>query len=95
MRKIPLVGELCAEFAGTMVMVLFGTAVVAQVVTTSGKKSPAGEHDAIAWTWGIGVTMGMYVAARLSGGHLNPAVTVALATFKGFEWRKVRPTSWP
>jgi len=50
-----------------------------------------GNHDSITWAWGIGVTMGVYVAARLSGAHLNPAVTVALATFKGFPWRKVAP----
>jgi glycerol uptake facilitator protein len=90
MRKT-LLGELCAEFAGTMILILFGTAVVAQVLTTAKTDAPAGEHDAIAWAWGIGVTLGIYVAARLSGGHLNPAVTLALATFKGFEWRKVAP----
>lgn len=85
----PLVGELCAEFAGTMILILFGTAVVAQV-TTSGDGS-LGDHDSIAWAWGIGVTLGVYVAARLSGGHLNPAVTIALAAFKGFSWAKVAP----
>lgn len=74
-----------------MVLILFGTAVVAQVITTANTKAPAGEHDAIAWSWGIGVTLGIFVAARLSGGHINPAVTLALATFKGFEWRKVLP----
>jgi glycerol uptake facilitator protein len=89
--KKPLVGELCAEFAGTMILILFGTAVVAQVVTTSGTDAPAGEYDSIGWVWGIGVTLGIYVAARISGAHLNPAVTLALATFKGFEWRKVAP----
>ncbi len=84
-----LVGELCAEFAGTMILILFGTGVVAQVVTTP--DGGLGDHDSIAWAWGIGVTLGVYVAARLSGAHLNPAVTLALATFKGFEWRKVAP----
>jgi glycerol uptake facilitator protein len=89
--KKPLVGEMCAEFAGTMILILFGTAVVAQVVTTSGTDAPAGEYDSIGWVWGIGVTLGVYVAARISGAHLNPAVTLALAAFKGFEWRKVAP----
>jgi glycerol uptake facilitator protein len=89
--KKPLVGELCAEFAGTMILILFGCGVVAQVVTTAGTDAPAGDHDSIAWAWGIGVTLGVYVAARLSGGHLNPAVTIALAAFKGFPWMKVAP----
>jgi glycerol uptake facilitator protein len=50
-----------------------------------------GDHDSIAWAWGIGVILGVYVAGRISGGHINPAVTIALATFKGFPWRKVAP----
>jgi glycerol uptake facilitator len=91
MLKKTLVGELSAEFVGTMIIILFGAGVVAQVVTTAESKAPAGGHDAITWSWGIGVTLGIYAAARLSGAHLNPAVTVALAAFKGFEWKKVLP----
>ncbi|MFI6559056.1 MIP/aquaporin family protein [Streptomyces sp. NPDC050534] len=81
-----LVGELSAEFLGTMVLILFGCGVVAQVVAAG-----IGDHDSIAWAWGFGVTLGVYIAARLSGAHLNPAVTVALATFAGFSWKKVLP----
>lgn len=81
-----LVGELAAEFAGTMIIILFGVGVVAQVAAAN-----IGDHDSIAWAWGLGVTLGVYVAGRTSGAHLNPAVTVALAVFKGFEWRKVLP----
>lgn len=81
-----LAGELTAEFVGTLILILFGVGVVAQVVAGG-----LGDHDSIAWAWGLGVTMGVYVAARLSGAHLNPAVTVALAAFRGFEWRKVLP----
>ncbi|MDQ0779652.1 glycerol uptake facilitator protein [Streptomyces aurantiacus] len=89
-----LVGELSAEFVGTMILILFGCAVVAQVSAGGALTDPAGglgDHDSIAWAWGLGVTLGVYVAARLSGAHLNPAVTVALAAFKGFPWRKVAP----
>lgn len=87
--KNSLLGELSAEFLGTMILILFGVGVVAQVVTTP--DGSLGDHDSIAWAWGVGVTMGVYVAARLSGAHINPAVTVALAAFKGFPWRKVAP----
>jgi glycerol uptake facilitator protein len=83
-----LAGELSAEFLGTMVLILFGCGVVAQVVAAG-----LGDHDSIAWAWGFGVTFGVYVAARLSGAHLNPAVTVALACFSGFSWKKVLPYS--
>ena len=84
----PLIAELAAEFAGTMILILFGVGVVAQVVAAG-----IGDHDSIAWAWGLGVTLGVYASARISGGHINPAVTVALAAFKGFPWRKVLPYS--
>ena len=79
-------GELVAEFFGTMILILFGLGVVAQVVGAQ-----LGDHDSISWAWGLGVTLGIYVAGRVSGAHLNPAVTVALAAFQDFPWRKVMP----
>src|SRR3954451_20213285 len=83
-----LVGEMAAEFAGTLILILFGVGGVAQVVAGG-----LGDHDSIAWAGELGVTFGVYVAGRISGAHLNPAVTVALAVFKGFSWRKVLPYS--
>ncbi|MFJ6215857.1 MIP/aquaporin family protein [Streptomyces sp. NPDC092296] len=94
LRRSGLAGELGAEFAGTMVLILLGAGVVAQVIAGGGLTDPKGglgNHDSISWAWGLGVTFGVYVAARLSGAHLNPAVTVSLATFRGFPWRKVVP----
>ncbi len=93
-RGSGLIGELSAEFAGTMILILFGVGVVAQVVAGGALTNPPGglgNHDSIAWAWGLGVTLGVYLAARLSGAHLNPAVTVTLAAFKGFPWQKVAP----
>ena len=81
-----LAGELAAEFAGTMILLLFGLGVVAQVVAGG-----IGNHDSIAWAWGLGVVLGVYTAARISGAHLNPAVTLSLAAFRGFSWAKVVP----
>ncbi|NAZ87156.1 MIP/aquaporin family protein [Kineococcus indalonis] len=87
-RQPTLAGELLAEFAGTAVLILFGVGVVAQVVAGQN-----GGDDSIHWAWGLGVTFGIYVAGRTTGAHLNPAVTIALAVFKGFAWRKVLPYS--
>lgn len=77
-----------AEFAGTFILIMFGVAVVAQVVAGG---ATLGDHDSISWAWGFGVIFGVYVAGRISGGHLNPAVTLALAVFKGFPWKAVVP----
>ncbi|GAA1132949.1 MIP/aquaporin family protein [Kribbella jejuensis] len=83
-----LLGEMAAEFAGTFILILFGVGVVAQVVAGG-----IGNHDSIAWAWGLGVVLGVYTAGRMTGAHLNPAVTIALAAFRGFSWRKVLPYS--
>jgi glycerol uptake facilitator protein len=94
MRDKPLLPELAAEFFGTLVLMLFGTGVVAMVVLF-GTGAPGevvhGGFTNITIGWGLGVTMGIYVAGRISGAHLNPAVTVALAAFRGFPWRRVIP----
>jgi MIP family channel proteins len=80
--------ECAAEFLGTLVLVTFGVAVVAQVVL--GEKSH-GEYLSINLGWGLAVTMGILIAGGVSGAHLNPAVTLAVAVCQDFPWRKVLP----
>lgn len=80
--------EALAEFLGTFVLILFGVGVVAQVSLGGGA---TGQYLSINLAWGLAVTMGVYVSAGVSGAHLNPAVTVALAVWRGFPWSKVGP----
>ena len=92
--KPTLMAELLAEFLGTTVLILFGAGVVAMTVLF-GHGLPGeiinGGYTNITIAWGLAVTMGIYVAGKTTGAHLNPAVTVTLAVYRGFPWRKVVP----
>jgi glycerol uptake facilitator protein len=93
-NKPTLVAALIAEFLGTFVLMLFGTGVVAMVVlfpTGAPAGAAHGGYTNITLGWGLGVTMGIYIAGKVSGGHLNPAVTLTLALFRDFPWRNVLP----
>jgi len=79
---------MAAEFLGTFVLIVFGCASVAQVLLSS---RTCGEYLSINLGWALGVTLGVYVAGGVSGAHLNPAVTVALAVLRRFPWGKVVP----
>src|SRR3954453_9750246 len=89
-------GEMGAEFFGTMIIILFGNGVVAMVVAAlnqsgRGPKPFVASADwlLIAWGWGFAVCFAVYVAGGVSGAHLNPAVTLAMAWRRGFAWAKV------
>lgn len=92
-----IAGEMFAEFLGTFVLVLLGCGSVAVAVVGlpgSGRQAEAfgpANWIIIAWGWGFGVVFGVYVAGKISGGHINPAVTLAFALRRGFPWRKVLP----
>ena len=93
-REPSLLAQTIAEFVGTMVLILFGNGVVAMVLLF-GKNIPGevvyGGYTNITIGWGLAVTFGVYLSAKISGGHLNPAVTIALAALRGFPWKKVGP----
>lgn len=83
-----LTREVLAECLGTFILIVFGVGVVAQFVLS---RESAGSYLAINLAWGIAVMMGCYVSGGVSGAHLNPAVTIALAVHRGFPWGKVLP----
>ena len=77
MARTTLRQEMLAEFLGTFVLIVFGVGVVAQVVLSHGQN---GNYLSINLGWGLAVVMGIYVASGVTGAHLNPAVTLALAS---------------
>ncbi|KAG0141489.1 hypothetical protein CROQUDRAFT_284390 [Cronartium quercuum f. sp. fusiforme G11] len=88
--------EYWAEFFGTATLVMFGTGVNHQVKlggNPSISSSNIGDFLAVAIGWGIGITMGVYLTTGISEGHINPAITLAQAVFRGFSWKKV-PLYW-
>ncbi|MCX5080341.1 MIP/aquaporin family protein [Streptomyces sp. NPDC056121] len=75
------------EVIGTAILILFGAGVCA-AVTLKHSKARASGWVVIAFGWGFGVLAGAYTAAPLSGGQLNPAVTIGIAVDTG-KWDKV------
>lgn len=84
------VREGLAEYFGTMFMIIFGDGSVAQVVLSGNAK---GDYQSISWCWGIGVMFGVYIAGGISGGHLNPAVTLTNCVLRKLSWKKL-PVYW-
>lgn len=79
-----------AEFIGTMLLILLGDGVVANVVLNDTKGNNSG-WMVITTAWGLAVFVGVVVAGPYSGAHLNPAVTIGLAIAGKFAWASVLP----
>lgn len=77
-----------AEFFGTLLLILLGNGVVAGVVLKGTKSENAGWLT-IVMAWGLAVTFAIYAVGSISGAHLNPAVTIALAYSGNFAWSDV------
>jgi glycerol uptake facilitator protein len=92
-------GEFLAEYLGTFVLIAFGDGVVAMAVAALNQSGRAatnhtiflasGDWLLITFGWMIAVVLAIYVAGGVSGAHINPAVTIALAVKRGFPWTKV------
>jgi len=77
-----------AEAIGTMILVLLGDGVVANVLLARSKGQGSG-WIVITTGWAVAVAMAVYAVGRISGAHLNPAVTIALASIGSFPWTGV------
>jgi len=77
-----------AEAVGTMILILLGDGVVANVLLERSKGQNSG-WMVITVGWAVAVTIAVYSVGRISGAHLNPAVTIALATIGSFPWGNV------
>jgi len=82
--------EYIAELLGTMLLILLGNGVVANVVLKD-TKGHNGGWIVISLGWGLGVFVGVTVAGPVSGAHINPAVSIGLAIAGVFPWIKVVP----
>jgi len=80
--------SLLAEAVGTMILLLLGNGVVANVVLTKSKGEASG-WIVITVGWAVAVAMAVYAVGRISGAHLNPAVTIGLAAIGSFPWTDV------
>lgn len=79
------------EFFGTLLLILFGNGVNANVVLTHSKGNNSG-WIVIAFGWAMAVFLGVYVSTHLGGsGHLNPAVTIAMYLFQDFKGELLYP----
>jgi glycerol uptake facilitator protein len=77
-----------AEVIGTMIMIIFGDGVVANVLLNKSKGQNSG-WMVITTAWALAVIIAIFCVGRISGAHLNPAVTLGLASVGSFPWTQV------
>ncbi|KAF1332400.1 Aquaporin, partial [Globisporangium splendens] len=80
------VRECLSEFLSTFIYAAFGLGVNAQVILS---KAAAGNYTSVTLGWGVAVMLAMHVGGGVSHSHINPAITIALAVYGVFPWKKV------
>ncbi len=84
-----MVAELIAEVFGTFILILLGDGVVANVGLAPRLAAPAYNWNTIVFGWAFAVVVAVYTVGGVSGAHINPAVTLAMALKRNFPWAKV------
>ncbi|NIM05884.1 MAG: MIP family channel protein [Armatimonadetes bacterium] len=82
-----LSGQCFAEFFGTLILVFFGVGSVNTAVATGAQQG----LWQVAVVWGFGIALAIYTVGAVSGAHINPAITIAMAIWRGFPGKKVVP----
>lgn len=85
-----MVEKMIFEFLGTMILILMGDGVCANVSLEKSKAKGAG-WVVVTFAWGLAVMCGVFVAGPYTGAHLNPAVSIGLALAGTFNWNLVVP----
>jgi len=86
-----MLGPIIGEIFGTFILILLGDGVVANVGLAPRLASVGYDWNTITLGWAFAVVVAVYVSAGVSGAHINPAVTIALAAKRGFSWGRVLP----
>jgi len=86
-RPNRLFGECLSEFLGTLILVFFGVGAVNTAVLAGAQQG----LWQVAVVWGVAIALAIYTAGAVSGAHINPAITAAMAVWRGFPKVKVAP----
>jgi len=91
-------GDLWAEFFGCFILISFGDGVVAMLGalvnsgrSTQGALNSSGDWLLVTWGWCLAVAFAVYTVGGLTGGHINPAITLGQAVRGNFPWKRVLP----